>query len=85
MTESTALDYDALRAQALDAVILNVTDVPHELPARLEERRAEVCRRLTADVWQWIRKAARIVAGAWRRPGRPVADARDRIVDAAQL
>jgi hypothetical protein len=89
MTESTALNYDALRARAFEAVILNMTDVPHvvptEFPARLEEQRAEVRRTLNEDLSQWIKNAARILASAWPRPGRPSPDSRDRIVDAAQL
>ena len=32
MTKSRALDHDALRTRALNAVILNVTDIPSDPP-----------------------------------------------------
>jgi hypothetical protein len=89
MTKSRALDYDALRTRALNAVILNVTDVPSdpptEFPACLEEQRAEVRRKLNEDVSRWIKKATRMVASAWHRQSRPAASTRDRVIDAAQL
>ena len=54
MTKSRALDYDTLRTRALNAVVLNVTDIPSdaptEFPARLEEQRGEVRRKLNEDV-----------------------------------
>ena len=89
MTKSRALDHDALRTRALNAVILNVTDIPSdpptEFPAHLEEQRGEVRRKLNEDVSRWIKKAARMVASAWHRQSRPVGTTRDRVIDAAKL
>ena len=89
MTKSRALDYDTLRTRALNAVVLNVTDIPYdaptEFPARLEEQRGEVRRKLNEDVSRWIKKAALMVASAWHRQSRPVGTTRDRVIDAAQL
>ena len=89
MTKSRALDYDILRTRALNAVVLNVTDIPSdaptEFPARLEEQRGEVRRKLNEDVSRWIKKAALMVASAWHRQSRPAASTRDRVIDAAQL
>ena len=89
MTKSRALDYDILRTRALNAVVLNITDIPSgaptEFPAHLEEQRAEVRRKLNEDVSRWINKAARMVACAWHIQSRPAASTRDRVIDAAQL
>lgn len=89
MNTSRALNYDALRTRALNAVILNVTDAPFnpptEFPSYLEEQRAQVRRTLNEDVAQWIKKATQKLASAWHRQSRPAASARDRAIDAAQL
>lgn len=93
MKKTTELDFDRLRAMALDAALDNATDMPAEELAtsrvRLEQMRQQAVNDLAHETTAWLKKTLRTVASLWGGPHRALPDHvaanRDRMARSAQL